>query len=114
MAAVNVLIIDDNAILLQTIVNLVEELGFSATGVRSVEDAKTRLEHDTFDILLCDKNLGVGQSGVEFLSTDPAALPATLVLMSGEPRPSALPARVSYLSKPFTITQLEELLLSAR
>jgi DNA-binding NtrC family response regulator len=110
VAAANALIIDDNAIVRRTIVNLVAELGFAATGVPSIEAARTLLGRDVFDIVLCDEHLGVGQTGTEFLSTDQAALPVTLILMSGEPRPTGLPAYVDYLAKPFTITQLEQAL----
>jgi CheY-like chemotaxis protein len=110
VATPKALIIDDNSIVRHTIVTLVQELGFIAIGAPSAESARALLGNDEFDVLLCDENLGAGLTGTQFMSTDPASLPAILVLMSGEARPPGLPTNVRYLDKPFTITQLEEAL----
>jgi DNA-binding NtrC family response regulator len=113
VATANVLIIDDNVIVRQTVVNLVDELGYAAIGVSSAETAQTLLECETFYAVVCDEELGIGLTGTEFLSIEATALPAVLILMSGNPRPPSLPAHVVYLPKPFRISQLEEALTPA-
>lgn len=114
MATAKLLIVDDNTIVRQTIAGLARELGLSVIEAASVDAARAPLAGGDVDVLLCDDDLGAGLSGVEFIASDLVRMPATVVLMSGNPQPNGLPEGIRYLCKPFTIRQLELELLPCR
>ncbi|WP_081469591.1 response regulator [Sphingomonas sp. PAMC 26617] len=107
MATAKLLIVDDNAIVRQMIACLARELGMSVIEAASVDAARAWLASGDVDVLLCDGDLGAGLSGVEFIVSDTMQMPATIVLMSGNPKPNGLQEGIRYLCKPFTIRQLE-------
>jgi DNA-binding NtrC family response regulator len=111
MATAKILIVDDNTMVRQTIASLVRELGFFVIEAASVEAARAPLAGGDVDVLLCDEDLGTGLSGGDFIGRNLVLMPATVVLMSGNPRPHGLAESIRYLGKPFTIRQLEAALL---
>lgn len=111
MTTVKILIVDDNAIVRQMVASLAREIGFLTIEAASADAARVLLDVDHVDALLCDDDLGVGQSGLEFINIIPAQTINTVVLMSGNPKPDGLPESVLYLGKPFTIRELETALL---
>jgi len=111
MATAKILIVDDNTRVLQTIASLVRELGFFVIESASVEAALGLLAGGDVDVLLCDEDLGTDLSGGDFIGRNPTLMPATVVLMSGNPKPYGLAKNIRFLSKPFTSRQLEAVLL---
>ena len=111
MATAKILIVDDNTRVRQTIASLVRELGFFVIEAGSIEAARVLLAGGDVDVLLCDDDLGIGLSGRDFIGCNSARMPAIVVLMSGNPKPTDLTKSVRYLGKPFTIRQLEAALL---
>ena len=107
MATAKLLIVDDNTLVRQTIAGVAVELGLSVIEAASVDAARAPLAGGDVDVLLCDDDLGAGLSGLEFIVSNSMQMPATVVLMSGNPKPNGLPAGIRYLCKPFTIRQLE-------
>jgi CheY-like chemotaxis protein len=107
MATAKLLIVDDNTMVRQMIAALARELGLSVIEAASVDAARAPLAEGDVDVLLCDDDLGAGVSGVQFIASNPLQMPATVVLMSGNPKPDRLPEGIRYLCKPFTIRQLE-------
>ena len=87
------------------------ELGFFVIEAASAEAARAPLASGDVDVLLCDDDLGAGLSGGDFISQNSGLMPATVVLMSGNSKPDGLTKSIRYLSKPFTIGQLEAALL---
>ncbi|MET3828327.1 MULTISPECIES: response regulator [Sphingomonas] len=112
MASGKLLIVDDNALVRQMIASLARELGLSVIEAASIDAAQAPLADGDIDMLLCDDDLGTGVSGVQFIASNPLQMPATVVLMSGNPKPNGLPEGIRYLCKPFTIGQLEGELLA--
>jgi CheY-like chemotaxis protein len=112
MASGKLLIVDDNALVRQMIASLARELGLFVIEAASIDAAQAPLADGDIDMLLCDDDLGNGRSGMEFIASDSARMPATVVLMSGNPKPDTLPDGIRYLCKPFTIGQLEGELLA--
>lgn len=111
MATAKILIVDDNTMVRQTIASLVQNLGFFVIEAASIEAARTSLAGGDVDVLLCDDDLGTGLSGGDFIGRNLMLMPATVVLMSGNPKPRGLAESIRYLGKPFTIVQLETALL---
>jgi CheY-like chemotaxis protein len=111
MTIPKMLILDDNALVRQTIATLATELGFAVVEAASIEAARVLLAGGEIDVLLCDDDLGTSVSGLDFIANDLPLMPATVVLMSGNPKPCTLPVSTRYLAKPFTIRQLEVALL---
>lgn len=107
MDTLNVLIVDDNVIILPMITDMVQELGYSPIPVRTAEAALDRLSTGDIDVLLSDISLGKGISGVELIANERVVMPHTLVLMSGNIKPDDLPNGARYLSKPFTLRELD-------
>jgi DNA-binding NtrC family response regulator len=111
MATATILIVEDNTMVRHTIADLARELGFAVIEADSVEAARAPLARGDVDVLLCDDDLGSDVSGVDFIGRNSVLMPAIVVLMSGNPKPSELSENVRYLSKPFTSLQLEAALL---
>lgn len=107
MANLNVLIVEDNLIVRDMIAEMVDSLGYIAISATTGEAARDRLADEDVDILLIDIDLGPGLSGTDLVTSGYADMPQVVVLMSGAEKPASLPAGIRYLSKPFTLTQLE-------
>jgi CheY-like chemotaxis protein len=107
MDTLKVLIVDDNAVILSMITDMVEDMGHIPLPVSTAEAALDRLREGGVDVLLSDISLGTGLSGVELIADEQIGMPQTVVLMSGNPRPDDLPNGTRYLSKPFTTRALD-------
>lgn len=107
MATVNILVVDDDRMVRQMIATLLVDMGFSVVEAASSQMAKNHLALADVDVLLCDDELGGNVSGTEFVALDRDMMPPVVVIMSGNPRPRDLPHGARYLSKPFTMSQLE-------
>ena len=100
MASAKLLIVDDNALVRQMIASLARELGLSVVEAASIDAARVPLAGGDVDVLLCDDDLGAGLSGVEFIASGSAKMPATVVLMSGNPKPDGLADLRIHLRQP--------------
>ena len=111
MDARKILILDDNPIVFRAIENLVNELEYASVTVASTNAARYLLNRTIFDILLCDEDLGFGPEGLDFIKQNIDHIPQKIILMSGSTETGVLPANVLFLSKPFSVLQLEDALL---
>jgi CheY-like chemotaxis protein len=107
MDTLKVLIVDDNVVILSMITDMIEDMGYIPIPVSTAEAAIDRLREGDVDVLLSDISLGGGLSGVELIADEQIDMPQTVVLMSGSPKPDALPSGTLYLSKPFTTRTLD-------
>ena len=62
-----ILVVDDDASVLFTYRLLLQKNGYAVTAVLSSADAKTELEQQQYDLLLCDLSLEQGHTGFEVL-----------------------------------------------
>ena len=76
MASGKLLIVDDNALVRQMIASLARELGLFVIEAASIDAAQAPLADGDIDMLLCDDDLGNGRSGMEFIASDSARMPA--------------------------------------
>lgn len=106
MDTLKVLIVDDNAVILSMITDMVEDMGYIPIPVSTAEAAGDRLREGGVDVLLSDISLGRGLSGVELITDEHISMPQTVVLMSGNLKPDKLPCGTRYISKPFTTRTL--------
>jgi CheY-like chemotaxis protein len=60
------LLVEDDELVLTTTAQLLEELGATVTKARSTEEALSRLDSESFDLLIADYRLP-GSSGVELV-----------------------------------------------
>ena len=107
MQICRLLILDDSSIVRHTISALAIELGLTVIEAASAEAARILFAAGDIDILLSDDDLGAGLSGTDLIKSRLPKPPSIMVLMSGNPIPDDLPEGVRFLSKPFTIGELE-------
>jgi len=62
----NILIIDDEDQLRKLLSRIISLAGFKATEAESLKTATKQLQHQTFDVVLCDVRLPDG-NGVDFV-----------------------------------------------
>ncbi len=111
-----VLVIDDEPGFLQMLQVILSRAGYQVSSVTSAEDALHLLQHQRFDLCLCDLKMP-GMDGMGFLNalrTD--AIPMTVIVMSAYGSNDAAIAAMKagaydYINKPF---QGEEILLTLR
>ena len=101
------LIVEDNLLVNQLLGDMVQALGFDVTTAFSVDQARRALKETSFDCLLTDLNIGDGPAGVMLASEALRCGASRVILMSGHPKPAELAEEVAFLSKPFTVRQLE-------
>jgi CheY-like chemotaxis protein len=109
--AQRMLLVEDNADLLELTLMMLEELGHEAAGVATAEDALALLEKGPYTMLLTDVTLPK-MSGVELVTLVRARYPRMPVAVaSGYGRPSALDGvEVGYLKKPYQLADLQQLI----
>lgn len=114
-ASIRILVVDDEATLRDSCVNVLRMQGFDVTAASRGEDAMEAIRRRTFDIMLLDLYM-TQVPGMELLRQAVAKRPETIVvMMTGNPSiDSNLEALKSgawdYLPKPFSATHLEILL----
>lgn len=107
----NILIVDDEPSVRDLLFAILSEK-YTCTGAASAEQALSFLEHETFDLVISDINMG-GMSGIELISRAVASSPDTVVMMiSGNqtidsPIEAIRSGAFDYLRKPFDIDQVE-------
>jgi nitrogen fixation/metabolism regulation signal transduction histidine kinase/CheY-like chemotaxis protein len=103
----DVLVVDDDEVMAETVAWMLHSLGHRATAVHSAEDALARLDHTAFDVVLSDQRLP-GMNGEAMLALIQSQWPdmaSRTILTSGllhRPRPGQV-----YLQKPFSSAQLK-------
>jgi CheY-like chemotaxis protein len=105
------LLVEDNADLLDLTLMMLEELGYDATGVATAEDALALLEKEPFAMLVTDVTLPK-MSGIELVALVRSRYPQMpVVVASGYGRTSALDgADVRYLKKPYQLSDLQQVI----
>ena len=111
-----VLIVDDDRSLLDLMRDLLEEQGYTVTGLSSAESAHSRIATEQPDLVILDLKLGSIEAGWGILDVhilDPLTRSIPVVLCSGEvdsirARSAALlpEYRIGVLTKPFDIDSL--------
>jgi DNA-binding NtrC family response regulator len=80
----NVLIVDDEADFLETVVRRLEQRKISVTGVRSGEEALERLKEKDFSVIILDVKMPGGMDGIEALRAIKEMQPdAEVILLTG-------------------------------
>jgi two-component system response regulator AtoC len=111
-----VLVIDDEPGFLQMLQVILSRAGYQVSSVTSAEDALHLLQHQRFDLCLCDLKMP-GMDGMGFLSAlRTESIPMTVIVMSAYgSNDAAIQAMKAgaydYINKPF---QGEEILLALR
>lgn len=107
-ASSRVLLVEDNADLLDLTLMMLEELGHEATGVASAEAALEMLERESFAVLVTDVTLPK-MSGIELVHHVRQRQPLMfIVVASGYSRSSELDGvDVCYLKKPYQLMDLK-------
>ena len=107
-----VLLVEDDPGARETTVEMLKLLGHWTASVSSAEAARDRYIDGAFDVLMCDVGLP-GLSGLDLMqSLHPAGV--SLLLVSGGRRPPVLPPGCAWLSKPYGLDALEEVLTQLR
>jgi DNA-binding NarL/FixJ family response regulator len=78
----DILLIDDHALVVSGIASLLRESGHTVTTARDLAGGRATLAAGRFDLLLLDIDLG-GESGLDLLEFDKDRLPPRIVLLSG-------------------------------
>lgn len=114
MSAARLLLVEDEAPLLMLVGDALEDLGYDVVAVASGSEALTALdEPGDFDYVVSDISMPGGVSGLDIAERVLASRPeARMILASGLSRSQLppLPAGVTFLPKPYRISQLRELL----
>ncbi len=115
----SLLLIEDNPVVLRTLIGIIESLGYAVTAVESVERARKVLADFTPDILVTDIVLPGGQWGSAFAREMAKTCPDMRILMiSGFHSELASlglePHQGTLLAKPFSREQLEQALKTLR
>jgi CheY-like chemotaxis protein len=105
----DVLVVDDDVLMAETVGWMVSAVGHRATLVHSAEEALIRLEHETFHVILTDHRLpGMdGETLLEYVHQQWPEMMVRTVLTSGllhRPKDGQ-----AYLQKPFSMEQLAAL-----
>lgn len=106
----HILIVDDDTAVLETVKDMVEVLGHTASTCPDGESALNFMSAAAYkiDVLLTDVDMP-GMTGVELSRLAKSAIPGIRVmLVSGKYEGPDVGSEDVFLSKPFTITELEE------
>ena len=106
----SVLVVDDEASVLFTYKLLLEQQGYAVTAVASSALAKTEMEKEPFDLLLCDLSLEEDHNGFEVIEFARASNPnIACILLTGyasvEAAQKAADMGVTVLYKPIDIQE---------
>jgi len=103
------LIVEDDALLITILNDLVEAMGFDVTSTGDAEDARRACNATTYNLVLADLKLnGDAHAGARLADEVTHRHAATrVVVVSGYPRPAELADDILFLQKPFTVAQLQ-------
>jgi CheY-like chemotaxis protein len=110
--SLRILVVEDDAAVLATTLEMLEALGHWATGVQSAESAKSRYIDGAFDVLLIDIGLPA-LSGLDFFEALNARPGLKVIFATGRARPEKLVPGTVWLQKPFGFQELESVLQGA-
>ncbi len=68
MSSKKILVIDDEELLIRTMIKFLEKLGYEVYSVKNGRDAEAIVEEEDFDLLICDIRMP-GKSGVEVVKS---------------------------------------------
>jgi putative two-component system response regulator len=106
-----ILIVDDEQQFSRLVSRVLSEDGYRCTVVGGVAEAREKLAAETFDLAICDINLGA-DSGLDLAAEIHDSIPDTAVLMATARNEPALAARATdigaygYMIKPFSSEEL--------
>ncbi|MBO9514908.1 MAG: response regulator [Variovorax sp.] len=107
-----ILVVEDDRDLREATVRMLESLGHWASGVSSAEIALNRFIAGGFDIVITDVGLP-GLSGLQLAEKLKEVVELPVIFASGLPAPPSLPSHFVWLSKPYTLAQVESALAAA-
>jgi DNA-binding NtrC family response regulator len=114
-----VLVVDDEPRLRELLLDIVPDMGFAATAVRSAEEARKFMESDPQEIVMLDLQLPV-MGGMDFFEQISKSWPQTqVIIMTGfgdlESARQAIRLNVvDFITKPFHLSDIESALDRAR
>jgi len=113
-----ILVVDDDAETCRFLEELLETPDREFVSAQDPGTALSRIEHETFDLLISDINLNSGQSGLDLLRRFKAAQDGPVVLISGfGTLETAIEAvrngAFDYVSKPFDIADVKRIVTRA-
>ena len=114
-----VLIVDDEPRLRELLLDIIPDMGFAASAVRSAEEARKLMEHDPQEIVMLDLQLPV-MGGMDFFEQIAKSWPRTqVIIMTGfgdleSARQAIRLGVVDFISKPFHLSDIETALDRAR
>jgi CheY-like chemotaxis protein len=114
-ATQRMLLVEDNADLMDLTLMMLEELGYESVGVATAEEALALLEKEVYTVLVTDLTLPK-MSGIELVGLVRSRYPQMpVVVASGYGRPPALDgADVRYLKKPYQLADLQQVIEQSR
>lgn len=118
MTAKHVLIVDDEADIRELLVLTLMRMGVEAVAARSVEEARSRLKEQAFDLCLTDMRLpdGDGLQVLSHIAADYGNTPVAVITAFGstDNAVAALKAGAfDYIAKPIQLKQLRDVITSA-
>ncbi|MCJ8056859.1 response regulator [Shinella curvata] len=114
-AALSVLVVEDEPLILMSTVDIVEELGYSVFEAGSAESALSILGAEKVDVLLTDVGLP-GMSGIDLARRVRESWPETRIVFASGDNNAKSASGIAYalqLPKPFTLDQLKAVLAEA-
>lgn len=113
----NILVVDDDKSMRQSLVDLLEAAGWSVEAVACAEDVARRQKEQDFDVILSDVRMP-GMSGLELLNTlDPNVSPPLVLISAHGDIPMAVKAMqdgaYSFVEKPYEPRRLLTILTHA-
>src|SRR2546425_7275527 len=110
LSGLAILVIEDEVLLRKQMVGFLETSGAQASGVATLEDARTLIQDSQFDLVLIDVNLPDGR-GTDLLKQKALSANCSAVVMTAQGGVSgAIEAMqlgaVDYLVKPFDLAEL--------
>jgi len=114
----NILIIDDDKMLCNTLSRYVRRLGHDATYVLTLEDGLNEVSSNTFDVVFLDVNLPDGNGLDALPGIRKAPSPPEVIIITGEGDPDGAELAIksgawTYIEKPFSMENVELQLIRA-
>lgn len=102
------LLVEDNADLLDVSLMMLEQLGYNAIGVSTAEEALSLLEIEKYGVLLTDLTLP-RMSGAELIKIARVKYPdLPIIVISGYDRPQELDKNVGFMIKPIMMADMQK------
>lgn len=114
----HVLIVDDEPDIIELLEMTLARMGVNITSALNINDAKARLQSQSFQLCLTDMKLpdGSGLDLLQYITQHCAALPVAVITAFGTPENAVAALKAGafdYLAKPVSLNQLRALVKSA-